>query len=457
MKKNIFSSSLLVLFLGFILALPNYTHAAITVSGDTVSSNADLNATAVGNLSLNADSIRIGDITANTYRGFASNYASSSVTQNAVFGYNKPTGLGVLNAATGTADIFGQVVGIDGTAVSSYSSGTLGFLYAGVFDPWQNGSGSVMDHMTGISVGGGLTAGTATNYYGIRIQVPAKLSGGDITTQAIGLRIEDFTLRGFSAGTIDNIQSRGQTSKNWLEGKVAIGGLSSGDTITVQARITARTAATAGLLINQAASATAEAMQTRDSSSNVLFSMGPIGSSNPRQQFFLYNTLETTPTNYERLALYADSGNNIFRIDSQNGGTGTLRNLTLQTTGGNVGIGTTSPATLLDVNGAATIRGALNTTNCSSAAGSCGSATSGAVTMATSTSTTSVSTTAVTANSNILISEDFSLGARLGVSCNSFEGRSYVVADRTPGVGFSINASSTVIGDPACLSFFIVN
>jgi hypothetical protein len=79
-------------------------------------------------------------------------------------------------------------------------------------------------------------------------------------------------------------------------------------------------------------------------------SLGPVGASDARQQLFLYNTLEATPTNYERLAIYPDSGNNVYRIDSQNGGTGTQRNLVFQAAGGKVGIGTTAPSDTFDVN-----------------------------------------------------------------------------------------------------------
>lgn len=80
----------------------------------------------------------------------------------------------------------------------------------------------------------------------------------------------------------------------------------------------------------------------------------PVANSNGRMRLELYNTLEATPTNYERLAVYADSSNNVFRIDAQNGGSGTLRNITLQGGGGNVGINDISPDALFDIDSAAT-------------------------------------------------------------------------------------------------------
>ncbi len=97
-----------------------------------------------------------------------------------------------------------------------------------------------------------------------------------------------------------------------------------------------------------------------DISENTLASIGPISLSDQRQKFSIYNTLETTPVNYERLSIYPNSANNSFHIDAEQGGSGTLRNLGLQVSGGNVGIGIDTPSALLDVNGGIRIRGAVN-------------------------------------------------------------------------------------------------
>jgi hypothetical protein len=68
-----------------------------------------------------------------------------------------------------------------------------------------------------------------------------------------------------------------------------------------------------------------------------------------------------------------------------------------------------------------------------------------------------VSTTAVTANSQIFVQEDSSLGTKLSVTCNTTTGRDYTVSARTAGTSFTITASAAPVTNPACLSYFIVN
>lgn len=96
-------------------------------------------------------------------------------------------------------------------------------------------------------------------------------------------------------------------------------------------------------------------------------------------------------------------------------------------------------------------------TNCSSSGGTCVAAAAGSVSIATSATTVTVSTTAVTANSQIFIQEDSSLGTKLGVTCNTTIGRSYVVTARTAATSFVITASAAPLTNPSCLSFFLVN
>lgn len=99
------------------------------------------------------------------------------------------------------------------------------------------------------------------------------------------------------------------------------------------------------------------------------------------------------------------------------------------------------------------------TTNCSSSASPavCSAAPAGSVVIAAGATTVTVNTTAVTANSQILVSEDSSLGTRLAVTCNTTTGRTYSVTARTAGTSFVITASAAPAVNPACLSFGVIN
>src|SRR5215475_1760353 len=73
------------------------------------------------------------------------------------------------------------------------------------------------------------------------------------------------------------------------------------------------------------------------------------------------------------------------------------------------------------------------TTHCENFWGQCGSASAGSVGLSTGARSVLVSTTAVTAQSQIFIQEDASLGSSLGVACDQNPGRTYIVVNRTPG------------------------
>lgn len=104
----------------------------------------------------------------------------------------------------------------------------------------------------------------------------------------------------------------------------------------------------------------------------------------------------------------------------------------------------------------------LTTTNCSSNAAPavCGSASAGSVAVPTGTNPTLiVNTTAVTANSQVLLTSDESLGTRLSVTCNTTittQGPAVVTA-RTAGTSFTVEIDATVGTNPVCLSYHIIN
>jgi hypothetical protein len=98
-------------------------------------------------------------------------------------------------------------------------------------------------------------------------------------------------------------------------------------------------------------------------------------------------------------------------------------------------------------------------TNCSSAAAPavCGSAIAGSVVVAAAATTVTVNTTAVTANSQILLQEDSSLGTKLGVTCNTTPATAPpAVTARTAGTSFAI-LTTTPTTNPRCFSYSIIN
>lgn len=96
--------------------------------------------------------------------------------------------------------------------------------------------------------------------------------------------------------------------------------------------------------------------------------------------------------------------------------------------------------------------------NCSSAASpaACGSAASGTVAVPAAATALVVDDAAVTANSEILVSFDASLGTKLGVTCNTTFTAPYIAA-RTAGASFTIGVVTAPSTNPACLSYSIRN
>jgi hypothetical protein len=89
----------------------------------------------------------------------------------------------------------------------------------------------------------------------------------------------------------------------------------------------------------------------------------------------------------------------------------------------------------------------------------CGSAAAGRFAIAAGSTTRTINTTAVTANSEIIMQGDESLGAALGVTCNTTLTSLIdpVVTARVAGTSFSIATSATIAVNPACFSYTIIN
>lgn len=98
------------------------------------------------------------------------------------------------------------------------------------------------------------------------------------------------------------------------------------------------------------------------------------------------------------------------------------------------------------------------TTNCADSAGAaaCGSAAAGSFVIDAAASTVVVSTTAVTANSEVFVQYDSSLGTRLGVTCNVTVALPSVTA-RTAATSFTVTVPAAPVTNPACYSYHIVN
>lgn len=131
-------------------------------------------------------------------------------------------------------------------------------------------------------------------------------------------------------------------------------------------------------------------------------------------------------------------------LATANGGTATMN-----------GLGATNAA---NFTGPIEYPSALTTTNCSSSASPavCGSAAAGSVVVAAAATTEVVNSTAVTANSQIQLTFDSSLGTKLAVTCNTTVVQPTVSA-RTGGTSFTITVPTAPTTNPACFSYSILN
>lgn len=110
-------------------------------------------------------------------------------------------------------------------------------------------------------------------------------------------------------------------------------------------------------------------------------------------------------------------------------------------------------------NGGLTVPTFGTATNCADSAGAaaCGSAAAGSFVIDAASTSTVVSTTAVTANSEIFVQYDSSLGARLGsITCNVTAAIPSVTA-RTAATSFTVTIPAGPVTNPACYSYHIVN
>jgi hypothetical protein len=188
----------------------------------------------------------------------------------------------------------------------------------------------------------------------------------------------------------------------------------------------------------------------------VLYNGTPVttgGSSTTTWPLFLLQPSGTTSNQW-------NSAGTMFGVNAASGFTGSLIDLQIN---GTSRLNLTSGGTLTV--GIATKSGGYFTSgNCLSAASPavCGSSAAGSVAVPTGTtfSVLTVNTTAVTANSQILLTVDDTLGTRLGVTCNSTLATlvgGYFVSARTAGSSFTITFNGTIAINPVCMSYTIIN
>lgn len=132
-------------------------------------------------------------------------------------------------------------------------------------------------------------------------------------------------------------------------------------------------------------------------------------------------------------------------------------------TAGTTVAATTAVTAGTSVTATTSVQGAtyLTATNCADSAGAaaCGSAAAGRFVIDVGSTSVVVSTTAVTANSEIFVMFDSSLGTALGITCNTTPATVAVpsITARTAATSFTLSVTGTVGTNPACWSYRIVN
>lgn len=163
----------------------------------------------------------------------------------------------------------------------------------------------------------------------------------------------------------------------------------------------------------------------------------------------------TKPTSFS-------TGGELFGINGPSGYLGNLMSLHVNGGAAVLAVSQTGAITTLSTISAVGVAQASkyqSSTNCSSSAAPavCAAASIGTVVIAAAATSVTVNTTAVTANSEIVVFEDSSLGTKLGVTCNTTIARTYAVTARTAATSFVITTSAAPVTNPACLSYWVMN
>ena len=341
---------------------------------------------------------------------------------------------------------------------------------------------------SGDSLGRVLSTNVGVGTYDMLVDVrpSAGSSGGSGTVTNTGGNLTANSLV-LGAGTVDTKVLAGFTTNGTSEldlgsvggglGILGLNGTTSG-TETLTTNATATAVISNGGLVFSGASGAATTISTTTTNANLILAPNGTGqvvvpdgalatagikfSSGGGLYRTANNTINYTPTGTERNISF-DSGSAVLRL-SNNWGLGWSS--TTSSLGSTDLCFDRSAAKVVRVDGNTSCNDGLGSiqaqafltnTNCASSGGTCSAASSGQVTIAAAATTVTVSTTAVTANSEILVSEDTTLGTRLSVTCNTTTGRIYTITARTAATSFQITSSAAPSTNPACLSYHIIN
>jgi hypothetical protein len=192
---------------------------------------------------------------------------------------------------------------------------------------------------------------------------------------------------------------------------------------------------------------------------------------------YVFTNANSTNNNSSGALLVSTTGTSTGAVPMiVNQGSSSTGNAFAVVNGGSVTNGVLSGGTTLfnisafgnaQISGALTLsNGGVNansyTTNntCSSAASPavCGNNSAGSFVIAAAGTAVTVNTSAVTANSQIFVQEDESLGGKLSVTCNTgILANPPAITARVAGTSFSVGITAGLAVNPVCFSYFIVN
>lgn len=212
----------------------NYIFSTLIPStGGTITGNLTIN----GNLALNGTELGINtgvpaagepfefktNFTNPTLLGNVNNFRGTmnfnATANNASFRMAGVLGITTIsNPVSGSAGNLGYAIGVQGTASSNVSTGTVANIVA-VYGSATKGGAATATNMFAHLAELILSGGVATNIYGLQVKTPA-ISGGAVPTNVYGVNIEDMSSVG--ATQVFGLRVLGTTVKSFIAGRLGI-------------------------------------------------------------------------------------------------------------------------------------------------------------------------------------------------------------------------------------------